>query len=200
MNRTPTVVKMFDQGLVFTNGAHSAQLDRDFAQQTEALAFRMCGNVKHYSWPMIVYASVSAATTWTELKPPIGSVGFPWQMTPGFTQIGAVVTLLTNVRRPLIVRLRTDDLIDVVAQTSGCQSAQQTPVVRQNDRALMSQLTWHTPGFEEATYHCKITPTLPANNRIAVHVDVIMATWQETALIYLGNLVLMELPDERAGI
>lgn len=202
MSRTREIVNAFGDSEMFTNGLHSAQLDRVFAEQTQACAFRMCGNVKHYAWPSKLSARVTTALTWTEIAESSSDLhGIPWQMTPGFAALAGVVTIYTNVRRPLCVRLRTDDLVDVTSEALGNPSALQTPAIRQEDRGLSRYASrWSTPGFESVTFNCSVVPSVPANYRVAVHVDVLAPVVQSSFYVYLGRLVLLEQPDDSLSV
>ncbi len=205
MGRTPTAVQFFESADIFANGAHSGQLDRVLAEQTEALAYRMGGNVKHYTWSSVLKATLSAANAWTELGYSSLSAypGFPWQVTPGFTSLAGLVTLYSNARVPLCVRLRTDDLTDTVAETLGNPSAAKAPATPQQDRGLSQTTDWQyaaAAGFESSTYQCSVNPTVPSNGRVAVHVDVLATSLLVPVTAYLGYLVLLEQPDERAGL
>ena len=205
MGRTATVVHPFEDVGVFANGAHSAQLDYKLAEQTEALAFRMCGNVKHYAWMTQFKARITTINTWFELAWSASDLsGIPWQQTPGFPWLAGIVTLYTRATQRLTVRLRTTTLVDTVAPwTLATPSDLHAPSVPQDDRGLSNYFGWSVPGCSMGTYNCQVAMTannLPANGRVAVHVDVYATEFWSAFDVWMGKLVLIEQPDERAGV
>lgn len=203
MGRVQKIVKPFDTYGIYTNGAHSAGLDREFAEQTEAVAYRMCGTVRHFGCQTNLIASVTTAATWTAFGSYGSAIdkGIPWYVTPGFTKIRGVIRLLAHSRQTVMVRLRTDDLLDTVAEALGQPSTAKPLAQRQMDRSRSRDSSfWSAPGFMMGLYECDVTPTLPASRRVTVHIDIYMPGITGSTDVYLSDLVLFDMPSEEAGV
>lgn len=193
------------------------------SRNTEALAYRCSGTTKHWYWPYpgnpdhaawqglrkAPEARITALDTWTTFY--VGTTGataapfeVPWRFTESYGRVIALVTLVSNVEVYLRVRISSATLVDAVATVNGDPSPRIAP--RDDCRMVcwrnLNTNPWLT--YDQQTYMCDVTPTVPANRRIVIAptVKIDQEVYQMFDIgasaevqVLISALTLMDVPD-----
>ena len=184
-------------------GLHTAQIEYGPAQQTQALWYRACGNRFGYHWPHPDVAprwSEFSINTWSSFDfdetTDTYTLSLPWTVQKHAEQINAVLWIAVSKPEPVQIRMKSDDLISVVAAATGAGG--------QPTAAYLATAAppgnWQLEG-PEYFYRtsCSLTPTLPADRRVALTFEAqnILAsgdyrTERTTVQIYIHSCLIWD--------
>ena len=138
--KIPSMPSPLARRLIQAGSPHTAEADRQLAQQTEAVAFRCVGN--HLSYSFITYlstnpdtvppdalplATVSALSTWTSFTMSGATSSHTWDIpfrqTEGYGGVGLVFTIFSVTKALFAVRFQTKTLAGHTIPTSTSQVA-----------------------------------------------------------------------------
>lgn len=198
------------------DGPHTAVFERCLARKTATMAYRYAGGRYNLIWPdpsRAPYAEITAVTTWTTFNVSDGTsdgtatFGVPWFHCNQYESIKAMIVLgCDHGGQKLETRIKTDDLVDVVATTNGLATVMSYTSVG----GIMQQDVRWRESVEGVTGQLRLligypqvdSPTLPGNRRVQVIPEVQVNTTASTLFdvggttrVWLKQLSLIDVPE-----
>lgn len=211
MSTIPRNLLPFHSPFPQPDAPHFSTVEYWMAVETAGVYYRGCGNCHHFVFPhydKAAIAEITALDTWTKFvftgdNSVTVNAQFPWHHQKQFGKVRGLLRVVTDHAVSFSLRLTSNDLVDAVAESTGDPSQDAYISRTLNDAGWRALNTGGNNGFKllERVVDLR-SPTLPANNRIAIFPEIkitedyySLISMSGTVNVYLHSLVLLDLPE-----